>query len=265
MQTDFSIHTQVGADGAIGRGAWTVPLSIKWASSGDELASGSFTYWLTPRLLSVSFNSAGNGVQLVLDTPTDRAVVTNARVDCDAALQLPSDNALGVEPTCVWAAPDTLQVSFGCYASLSLGDTVGLVNVSSPNGIAEARTLVAAVGSPALAVQPSLHLQGPTAFDACTPLQVGSLLWAICAEACTELLLKYNLNRWWRGHRALVHCSLLGRAAGAPAAAGPAARASPTTPTRCCSQDGLVARRHWCWNAVLLRCCLVTNWPALLA
>lgn len=168
------------------RGRSLVQLKVQVFDSTSQdwqtvaIAMQHFTYHAAPILLSAAFSTAGSGVVLTFDQPTNRmGRGSHASFMCGALLPEPQRFGEGVE--CLWQTSDRLLISFGASSAvtLALGDIIQL----NP-GLVRSENIVSAFApsplQPAVLVQaPSFPrrpgpvlIKGPSEIDVCGTLML---------------------------------------------------------------------------------------------
>ena len=154
-------------------GAAVVSLSVVYSANSLAIAAATYTFWVSPSILTASFDPSGTQILVTFDQDTNRAGMSVWDVSCEGLIQ----NAIvlfGDDSRCVWTADSALNVFLGTQANIVPGSTLALMlkgGLRSINNISVASTSVAVVTAPVL-IPPAVVLKSIGVIDACSALEI---------------------------------------------------------------------------------------------
>jgi len=164
------------------RGALTVDLSVVMKADRTVRSTTSFTYWAAPAIVSASFNTVGTAVKVLFDQNTDMAMMSTPNSLCqDIVSQFILKQAtlspvavLGAGAGCVWESRDSLNIFLGTGATIVPGDILVIKPdvLKSSNSLSDATDATVEVKGPEFPVAPLLSIQGTSAIDPCSELEL---------------------------------------------------------------------------------------------
>ncbi len=163
-----------------------------------QSVTADYRYISSPGVLETRFNSAGTGLTITFDQPTDRAGASAAQVDCGLVIQVPKhlfcfyslcvsfhtwrcpkqagSGMLGRGAVCTWQSSSVLSILFGVGPTLVPGDSLSLVagKIRSRAGLSSAASSKPfTVLAPLILTRPGpITMKGPAEIDTCSDLQV---------------------------------------------------------------------------------------------
>ena len=163
------------------RGALTIDLAVEMKADKKIRSMTSFTYWAAPVIVGARMNTVGNAVNVLFDQNTDMAMMTTANSRCDQILThdtLSKLATLTADASCVWKRPDALSIFLGTGATIVPGDML-VINknvLKSSNSQSETSVADKEVKAPEFMVAPSVSIQGTSAIDPCSELELRALV-----------------------------------------------------------------------------------------
>ena len=164
-------------------GLATVELSIAFSSEKDlPIASTSFTYFAPPSFSSIRFSTTGTSIDVVFDSPTDRASMTRRNIDCRRILSSATVAMLGRRARCVWMSDLMMTIFLGDIKGLIAigrhaiepGDVIAIHPnvIKSRNKVSPYSATSGVVARPSVLATPEVSVKGPNTIDPCSGLEV---------------------------------------------------------------------------------------------
>ena len=152
-----------------------VDFVVAYKSTRATIAETKFTYWSSPGISSLRFDSTGGKMLMSFDQSTDKAQMTGSNTDCSTLFDEQCVALFGTPSKCLWQSSRILEISLASDAAVDLGSPLYIsksAGLRSSNSISTASAASAKCAVPLFKIPPRLEVKSPETIDPCASLEL---------------------------------------------------------------------------------------------